>query len=120
MSANYFGRVKETTTTTGTGPITLAGAVAQFKSFSSRYSISSSDQIPYYIVGQSGTEWEGGFGYLSASNVLVRNVVHESSNSDNPVSFSAGTKDVFVALLPDYMNNDIGLDVANVSGLFMP
>ena len=89
-----FDRVKETTTTTGTGSVALAGAVAQFVSFSSRLALN--DPFPYAIVGQSGTEWEVGRGYLSASSTLVRDIVRASSNADALVSFSAGTKDVFL------------------------
>ena len=93
-----YDRVKETSTTTGTGDFTLGGAVSQFKSFSSRFATGtplSADPLYYAIVGQSGTEWEVGRGYLSGSSTLVRSVVFGSSNSDALVNFSAGTKDVF-------------------------
>lgn len=87
-------RVKETSTTTGTGDITLAGAVTQFESFNTNYG--TQVWFPYAIVGQSGSEWEVGFGFLSASTTLVRSEVTASSNSNALVNFSAGTKDVFV------------------------
>lgn len=90
---NVADRVKETTTTTGTGNITLAGAASQFVSFSSRFA--TNDPFTYAIVGQSGTEWEVGKGYLSGASTLVRDMVLASSNSDAAVNFSAGTKDVF-------------------------
>ena len=90
-------RVKETTTTVGTGDLTLLGAVVQFVAFSSRYAVSPSAIFPYVAVGQSGTEWETGFGYLSGASTLVRSVVSYSSNGDALVNFSAGTKDVFVS-----------------------
>jgi hypothetical protein len=93
MAVKYADRVKETTTTTGTGDITLAGAVAQFSSFTSRFA--TNDPIYYAIVGQTGTEWEVGRGFLSGATTLVRDVVYSSSNADALVSFSAGTKDVF-------------------------
>ena len=89
----YFDRVKETSTTTGTGDITLAGAVSQFKTFASRYAVGA--PIPYAIVGQTGTEWETGIGTLSDGTTFVRTRVTESSNADAAVNFSAGTKDVF-------------------------
>lgn len=95
----YADRVKETTTTTGTGNLTLAGAVAQFVAFSSRYA--DGDPIPYAIVGQSGTEWEVGIGTLSGSTTFVRTTVLRSSNADALVSFAAGTKDVFVSAVGD-------------------
>lgn len=86
-------RVKETTTTTGTGDITLLGAVAQFVAFSTPFAIG--DYFNYAIVGQSGTEWEVGRGKLSGASTLVRDVVRASSNAGAAVNFSAGTKDVF-------------------------
>jgi hypothetical protein len=96
MPVRVADRVKETTTTTGTGAITLAGAVSQFSSFSSRFAV---NELFYYaVVGQTGTEWEVGTGFLSGATTLVRDVVHASSNADALVSFSAGTKDVFVTI----------------------
>jgi hypothetical protein len=94
-------RVKETTTTTGTGDITLAGAVAQFVTFTSRFAIG--DYFNYAIVGQTGTEWEVGRGHLSGATTLVRDVVRASSNADALVTFSAGTKDVFNTAAAAYL-----------------
>lgn len=87
-------RVRENSTTTGTGDFTLAGAVSGFKSFASRLSVN--DTTWYCIVG--GTEWEVGLGTYIALNTLTRTTVYRSSNSDNAVNFSAGTKDVFITL----------------------
>src|SRR6185436_6212020 len=86
-------RVKETTTTTGTGDITLAGAVSQFRAFSDV--AANGDRIHYAIVGQSGTEWEVGLGTWVAGNTLQRTNVMASSNAGALVNFAAGTKDVF-------------------------
>lgn len=84
-------RVKETTTTAGTGTITLAGAVSGFQSFSV---IGNGNTTYYAIVG--GTEWEVGIGtYTSSGTTLSRDTVLESSNGGTKVDFSAGTKDVF-------------------------
>ena len=89
-------RVKETTTTTGTGNITLAGAVSQFQAFSSAFTAAASSAlIQYAIVAQSGSEWEVGEGQLTGSTTLTRARVRYSSNSNAAVNFSAGTKDVF-------------------------
>lgn len=90
-------RVKETSTTTGTGDFTLAGAVAQFQSFSAGIVVGNMCQ--YAIVGQSGTEWETGIGTLTGSSTLRRDKVYQSSNSDALVNFSAGTKDVFATAI---------------------
>jgi len=89
-------RVKETTTSTGTGNITLAGAVSGFRTFNATFG--TNVRFYYAIVGQSSTEWEVGEGYLSASTTLVRDAVFSSSNSNAAVNFSAGTKDVFCTI----------------------
>lgn len=87
-------RVKETTTTTGTGTITLAGAVTGFQAFSA---IGNGNTTFYTIAGQGTSEWEVGIGtYTSSGTTLSRDSVLSSSNSGSKVNFSAGTKDVFV------------------------
>ena len=86
-------RVKETSTTTGTGTFTLAGAVSGFQSFSV---IGNANTVYYAIVNLSASEWEVGLGtYTSSGTLLSRDTVLESSNSGSEVNFSAGTKDVF-------------------------
>ena len=86
-------RVKETSTTTGTGTITLAGAVSGYQSFSA---IGNTNSTYYTIAGQGTTEWEVGIGtYTSSGTTLSRDTVLASSNSGSLVNFSAGTKDVF-------------------------
>ena len=85
-------RVQETSTTTGTGTFTLAGAVSGFQSFSV---IGNANTTYYAIVG--GTEWEVGLGtYTSSGTTLARTTILESSNGGTAVNFSAGTKNVFV------------------------
>lgn len=85
-------RVKETTETTGTGAITLAGASAGYRSFASV--MSTADTCHYCIVGNN--EWEVGLGTYDTT--LARTTVIASSNSGSAVNFSAGTKDVFITL----------------------
>ena len=85
-------RVKETSTTTGTGTITLGGASAGYQGFST---VGNANTTFYSIV--MGTEWENGVGtYTSSGSALSRDTVLSSSNSGSLVNFSAGTKDVFV------------------------
>ena len=90
-------RVKETTTTTGTGAVTLGGAVTGFEAFSAGIGNSNTT---YYAIFNTGTaEFEVGLGTLNSdSTTLARTTVISSSNSDNAVSFSSGTKDVFCTL----------------------
>lgn len=88
-------RVKETTTTTGTGTVTLAGAVTGYQSFSV---IGNTNTTYYCIVDTNANDWEVGIGtYLSGvPPILIRNTVLSSSTGGSLVSFAAGTKDVFV------------------------
>ena len=88
-------RVKETSTTTGTGSFTLDGAVTGFETFSS--AIGNTNTTYYAIALQGGAEFEVGLGTVSAG-VISRDTVLSSSNSDALVNFSAGTKDVFCTL----------------------
>jgi len=88
-------RVKETSTTTGTGTFTLDGAATGFETFSS--AIGNTNTTYYAIALQGGSEFEVGLGTVSAG-ALSRDTIISSSNSDNAVNFSAGTKDVFCTL----------------------
>jgi hypothetical protein len=92
-------RVKETTTTTGTGTVTLLGAVSGFEAFSV---IGNTNTTYYAIVHQSADEWEVGIGtYTASGTTLARTTVLSSTNSDAAVDFAAGTKDVFVTYPAD-------------------
>ena len=96
-------RVKETTTTIGTGAVTLAGAVAGFQAFSAVMSVA--DTCYYVIVSATGADWETGTGTYSSASVLTRTTVLSSSNSGNAVSFAAGTKDVFMGPIANQVND---------------
>ena len=93
--------VKETTTSTGTGSITLAGAETGYQAFSAKLTIG--DTTTYSIRAIDGTgaptgEWELVGGTYTGVNTLSRDTVLASSNSDVAVSFSAGTKEVYITL----------------------
>ena len=95
MALVLADRVKETTTTTGTGTITLAGAATGYQSFAA---VGNGNTTYYTIAGQNTSEWEVGIGtYTSAGTTLSRDTVLSSSaGGTTKVTFSAGTKDVFV------------------------
>ena len=95
-------RVVETTTTTGTGALTLAGAVAGYQAFSSVCSVG--DTAGCYIervdaFGVPTGEWETSVSTYSAANTLTRTTIVASSNGWAAVNFSAGTKRVAISLL---------------------
>ena len=94
MALVLADRVQEVTTTTGTGTVTLGGAVTGFQSFAV---IGNGNTTYYTIAGQNTTEWEVGIGtYTSSGTTLARTTVLSSSNAGALVNFSAGTKTVFV------------------------
>lgn len=87
-------RVKETTATTGTGTLTLAGAAAGFQSFS----VIGDGNTTYYTI-TDGTDWEVGVGtYTASGTTLSRDTVVSSSNSGSVVNWGTGSKDVFVTV----------------------
>lgn len=96
MALVIADRVRESSTTTGTGTLTLDGAVTGFQTFSS--AIGNSNTCYYTIA--LGSEWEVGIGTVGAGT-LARTTVLQSSNSDAAVNFSAGTKDVFATYPAD-------------------
>jgi len=91
-------RVKETSTTTGTGTLNLSGAVSGFQTFVA--GIGDGNTTYYAIVNRDESEWETGIGTVTdaTTDTLARTTVIASSNSDSAVDFSAGTKDVFTTL----------------------
>ena len=111
-------RVKESTTTAGTGTVTLLGAAPGFQSFAS---IGDANTTYYTIAGQTTSEWEVGIGtYTSSGTTLARTTVLSNSSGTEPsaLSFSAGTKDVFVTYPA---GKSVNLDASgNVTALGTP
>jgi hypothetical protein len=106
MALVLADRVRETTTTAGTGTVTLAGAVTGFQSFSV---IGDTNTTYYTIAGQGTSEWEVGIGtYTASGTTLARTVVLASSNLGSLVNFSAGTKDVFVSMPSERIISGVG------------
>ena len=91
-------RVKETSTTTGTGTIDLAGAETGYESFVS--GVGTTNTTYYAIELNSAGEWEVGIGTVTDAtpDTLSRDTIISSSNGDAAVNFSAGTKNVFCTL----------------------
>jgi hypothetical protein len=97
MALILADRVKVNTTTTGTGTVVLANtAPTGYQTFAV---IGDGNSTYYTIAGQTSSEWEVGIGtYYSANSSLSRTTIFSSSNANAVVTFSAGTKDVFVTL----------------------
>jgi hypothetical protein len=106
MALVVADRVRETTTTTGTGTYTLAGAVGGYQSFAS----AASDADTVYYAVTNDTDWEIGIGTLGGSGTtLARTTILQSSNSDSAVSWGAGAKQIFLTYPAEravYMNGD--------------
>ena len=91
-------RVKESSTTTGTGTFDLDGVVSGFEGFVA--GIGDGNTTYYTIFNQGTTEWEVGRGTVTdaATDTLARTTVISSSNGDAAVNFTSGTKDVFCTM----------------------
>ena len=87
-------RACETTTTTGTGALTLVTSEPNFRRFN--HYLADGDTCYYVIKHDSGNQWETGIGTYNSGDTLTRSVVKYSSNSDLVVDLSAGTKLVFI------------------------
>ena len=95
MALVISDRIKETTTTTGTGTYTLAGAVTGFETFTAN--LSNSDTT--YYACTDGTDFEVGLGtFTSSGTTLARTTILSSSNSNSAVSWSSGTRTIFCTL----------------------
>lgn len=95
MALVVKNRVKETTATTGTGTLTLAGAVTGFQAFSS--ALSNNDTTYYSLIEPSTGSFEVGIGTFTASGTtLARTTILASSNSNNAINLTAGSAEVFI------------------------
>jgi hypothetical protein len=112
-------RIKETTTTTGTGTITLLGAVADFQSFATAFGASSLRVS--YCIDDGVSNWEVGFGTFNGTTSLTRDKVYSSSNAGALVNFSAGTKIVFCSAVADTLTNSlVGFQYLAARSFFLP
>lgn len=114
----YFAdRVQETTSTTGTGSITLAGAKTGYRTFATAFG--TGDRLVGYCI-TNGTDWEVGNGVFNGTTGLTRETIHASSNSNNLVSLT-GTNDVFCNAGAELVHEaNAGNLLAHASGWAMP
>ena len=91
-------RVLDSSTSTGTGAFVVSGTpAAGYRTFSAVMSVG--DTCYYSIQGQTTSEWEVGLGTYSSANTLTRTTVYSSSNAGSAVTFSAGTKNIFITMV---------------------
>ena len=109
-------RVRETSTSTGTGTFSLAGAVIGYQAFSSAI---GNGNTTYYTISNPGVnEWEVGIGTVG-SGTLARTTVLASSTGTSLVSFTAGSKDVFCTYPSEaavFADNAVTLTNKTISG----
>lgn len=119
MAGFFQDLVRDTTTTTGTGNITLSGTPPTgFVSMDTAYPVTG--QKFYYEIRSTGSaEFEGGEGTKLTSTTFSRRAIR-SSNGNGLVSFSAGTKDFYVTISAEYMNRTITIGNTVALALAMP
>lgn len=107
-------RVRDTSTTTGTGNFTVANSPPNgYETLDTV--LATSDLFDYLIQHQTANEWETGIGTYNGSHVFVRTTVKQSSNADAAVNFSAGTKDIVLVLSADRIKNPRVPDGSSIS-----
>jgi hypothetical protein len=96
-------RVRESSTTTGTGNISLAGPIVGYQSFDS---VMNTGDTTFYVFADQigGPDWEVGIGTFTSPSTLARTIILSSSNGGSVVNFGAGTKDVFISLPASKVN----------------
>ena len=105
MALVIADRIKETTSTTGTGTYTLSGAVSGFESFST-----IGDGNTTYYACVDDTDFEVGIGtYTASGTTLARTTILQSSNSDSAVNWTSGTRTIFCTLPAERMIYDNNL-----------
>ena len=105
-------RVADTSITTGTGNISVSGTPpTAFQTFDTV--CATSDTFWYVVVHRTANEWEVGLGTYNGSGVIARTTVLESSNADAAVSFSAGTKDIWLDVPAQGRKNPLSVGSIN-------
>ena len=117
MTLTYGDRVQETFTTTGTGTVSLGGAVTGYQAFSA---IVANAGTCYYAA-TDGTNWEVGLGtYATSGNTLARTTIIASSNSGSAVNWSAGTKNIWLDMPATSLQTPLNIQKFTSSGTYTP
>jgi hypothetical protein len=112
-------RIKETTTTTGIGPLTLLGPASGFRSFSA--GVGANNTTIYSLSSRNSSVFESGIGTLdSTGTVLTRTSVILSSNGNAVVNLPADTYDIYVTILVERMVYSDGTNIVAPSGVTLP
>jgi hypothetical protein len=96
----FIDRLKESTTTEGTGDITLAGNPMGFRSFSDYL---TTGMIFNYCIDTLTGSWETGLGTFQADGTIARTTVYTSTNSNALLDLAAGTKVIFLTVDSVYL-----------------
>lgn len=116
MALVVADRIKEITSTTGTGTYTLGGGATGFESFATI----GNGNTTYYCC-TDGTDFEVGIGtYTASGTTLARTTILESSNSDDAVNWGSGNKDIFVTQPAEkavYLDASGNIEAFNASNL---
>ena len=95
--AKLANRAKMTISSTGTGNITLASAVAGYQSFLDS-GVSDGDQIRYIIEDNNGADWEIGTAAVSNNSTVLVRTVEESSAANNAALNLTSSAKVFIGI----------------------
>jgi hypothetical protein len=114
--AKLADRVKETTASTGTGALSLAGAVAGFRAFAD--ALDNGDMVPYVIEAANGVDWETGLGTFATGSpsTLTRSTVTASSNAGAALDLPAGPHVVFLGMISRVARAIDYVSPVNISG----
>ena len=112
-------RVQETSTTSGTGSLTLAGAVADYRSFATAFGSAALEVV--YTIDDGASNWEVGYGNFNGTTTLSRDVVLASSNAGALVSLSGSSANVWSdAAAVRIQGGSLGRQYSQVRGMAMP
>lgn len=102
-------RIKESTVTSGTGVISLSGALTGYNSFIDE--IGTGNTCFYWLIDANGIDWEEGIGTITAGspNTLTRTTVLRSSNVNAAIDLSIGSHTIINAPVPGYATGDLNL-----------